>query len=680
MLNRALLILKNQALLRLNHQSRLFQILRAAYLGFVYFRAEAKKPLHIQRAKIHSRSGLHLPYRGDVTLAAHTTYERTGFQPPFQVSLDIFVPVFNRFDLIKPLLIKLVDQKINIKDTYLNLSIYVGDDFSNLRTSERLKSLCSELGIHYTRREQNLGVVKNVNHGFSASESDFFLLLNSDVSVGDDFVSRMLEPMLYDEKIGATTALTLGEIQKHMKLDAGVNWRLIDSYLGLQAPQVVDACTAISYSILIRRKAIRSSQLMDVAFGIGYGEDSDLHYRILESGYRSVWNLNLVVCHQGGSSFSITTEHQAHQLHGNRLFHSRWGGRYQSEIAQHETVLKATLDEIFSDYLRPEERWVWVISPAIDPKVGGLLVGAVGAKEIIESSPYVSLVDISDHESQLVFDSFVSVNSKTFRDNCKFGDKIILLGLGSIRWWSAHRGMIPKMETYYFLQGPDALIDPTGVADFLEVQSAFDGIITNSDCQSELSKELFPSLSPAQVKITTDDAYFSLPAAELTSKRDIDVLFCLRNEWGKGATIGSALINQLSREANVAIFGSGERNDITGRVLDLGELSHSGLLGVLRRTKVYVDTSIFEGFGLIPREAADSGAQVFILPNTGGLDPLLKFHSHFTPLQKFWNLPASAVQIMEKTKSLPCNGCSYCVREPVASLGSQIISILGLDS
>lgn len=676
MLNRILLILKRQALIRLNHQSTTFHFLRAIYLGYIYFKAESKKPAQSQRIslpKMHlSRSG----YSGEITLAKHTEYSESGFSNPSPLTLDIFVPVFNRFDLVRDLLVNLANQKSKIQETFVEISINVGDDFSNPRTSKNLELLCSELKINYKSRKQNLGVVKNVNAAFSNSSSDYFLLLNSDIAVGDDFILRMLKPMLSDESLGAITALTLGEIQKHVKLESGDNWRLIDSFLGEQLPQVVDACTAISYAILIKRKAVSWTDLMDVTFGIGYGEDSDLHYRIVENGFRSVWNLNLLVSHLGGSSFTITEEHDAHKAHGNRLFHSRWGLRYRAEIEQHEAELKLALERVLSGYTTPNHDWIWVISPAINPRIGGLLIAAAGVRGLIEHTPFVSLVDISDNENHLVYDSFVTTNSKAFRKKCRSGDKVILVGLGGIRWWEAHKGIIPKMKTYYFLQGPDSLIDPTGIEDFREVQNAFDGLITNSACQSELGKDLFPLLTPTQIEIGTDDAYFSLPEVSLNPSRDIDVLFCLRNEWGKGANIGLALINYLSVDMKVAIFGSGERNGITGEVLDLGEVSHSELLSILRRTKVYVDTSIFEGFGLIPREAADCGARAFILPNSGGLDPLLEYPNHFTALQKFWNIPASARKIIKETSSPVCEGCGYCEREPIASLGSQLVSVL----
>lgn len=676
MLNKLALTIKRQALARLNHQSNAFRIMRALYLGFHYFKAELMRPTNTPRIKSVRRRVFNAPYKGEVVKATHTKYSEGGFQKPVHVTLDIFVPVYNRFDLVRDLLVNLANQKANINGTSVEVLIHVGDDLSNPRTSKNLESLCLELKINYRRRKQNLGVVKNVNSAFAASKSDYFLLLNSDISVGDEFVSRMIKPMLLDETIGAITALTLGEVEKHVTLERGSNWRIYDSFLGSQLPQVVDACTAISYAILIKRKAIRTKDLMDVTFGIGYGEDSDLHYRIIENGFRSVWNLNVLVSHLGGSSFTISDAHQAHQAHGNQLFHSRWGSRYQAEIHQHELELKLALERVFSEPLAIKNEWVWVVSPGINPKIGGLSIAAQGVKGLIEHMPFASLVDISGRENQLVFDSFVTTDSRSFRKNCKTGDKVILVGLGAVRWWVAHAGMIPIMETYYFLQGPDSLIDPTGAKDFAKVQNAFDGIITNSPCQSELAKDLFPQLSQYPVVLGTDDAYFSLPEESLSQSKDVDVLFCIRNEWGKGAHIAIALINHLSLDMQVAIFGNGERHGVASNVLDLGELSHTELLSTLRRTRVYVDTSIFEGFGLIPREAADCGAHVFILPFSGGLEPLLEFQKHFTPLQTFWNIPSSVRDIKNRINSPRCESCGYCEREPIASLGSQLSSIL----
>ena len=100
------------------------------------------------------------------------------------IQIDICVPVYNHFDLVKPLLENIKTQVRQLEDDYAcRFRIIVADDHSTSRTSTALVSLCEKLGFEYLYEEVNLGVVGNVNAAFSLLSGDFFLLFNSDAEI-----------------------------------------------------------------------------------------------------------------------------------------------------------------------------------------------------------------------------------------------------------------------------------------------------------------------------------------------------------------------------------------------------------------------------------------------------------------------------------------------------------------
>jgi GT2 family glycosyltransferase len=667
---------KNFVVRNVPRQSWVYIFLKSLYFGYLRFSLEYRSTQSQKRSEGSYPSNpirLAQSYSGVTVKPEHSIYEERLLND--LVELDIFVPVFNRYDLVQSLLASLIEERERCKIEGILIRIMVGDDCSNNRTSSRLESFCTEKSIDYYKNTTNEGVVKNANQGFRMTQSPFFLMLNSDVSLPPRFVSRFIRPMLLDAKIGAITALTLSDFfHRTQHPPEGLTWRELDDNLAMKEISVLDACTAISHAILIRRTAINTDYLMDTDFGKGYGEDSDLHYRIVENGFRSVWSLNTLVNHVGGSSFNLDGKRSKHQSLGANLFHQRWGARYNAEILEHESLLKDFVSSRLSELPIYKGRVVWIVSPAINEAIGGLSVTTKLSKNLVASGVELRFVDISTSSSQVVHDSYISCSSRFMRKHAKKDDFVLLIGLGGIRWWLAHKGTIEEVMLGYIFQGPDILIDPSGISDFSNIAHCVDVVFAVSPATHLMARDLFPHSKLVLSSIDSDDAYYSSGNEESEVHAEYDVVLMIRDAWGKGSQIAIALANYLCKQVRVAVVGSGEMANLDPKVEILGELNHANLLRLFRQTGVYVDTSFFEGFGLIPREAADGGCFVFVMPNTGGLDELTNFEGHFSKIVNFWNIPTVAKDIIESLKLQKCSGCDFCLRDADFELSKTVLS------
>ena len=179
-----------------------------------------------------------------------------------------------------------------------------------------------------------------------------------------------------------------------------------------------------------------------------------------------------------------------------------------------------------------------------------------------------------------------------------------------------------KLKHYCWILGQDA---KEGNKYCKHIKPAPDDVIALSDfIAAEFRKNY--GITPAKViPIGVDPAMFGAPAAE----RDIDIL-------GAGSLIPlkqyAILVNLVSvlrstfPEIKVVICGKGPEDEalntmianlgLENNITLMGEISHTDVLALMQRAKVFVHPSSYEGFGVVCIEALYAGAQVvsFVRP------------------------------------------------------------------
>lgn len=247
---------------------------------------------------------------------------------PKAAACDIIVPVFNRPDCVRDLLRSLAAHTDRSRLGH----IWIGDDGSDSFTRSQLPLLIKESGLPVTlvSRPQNLGFALNCNELFSRCQSPYVVVLNSDVAVPPFWLERMLAPFAADPAVALATPYATDAANHTLRLQPGQHWQEADRLLASRPPAFPDDCTAIGFCMAVDRLKIQESGmvLFDPAFGRGYGEDTDLHYRVLEQGFRSVIVDNLLVFHAGGSSFAALPDGRAIRDKGQALFWERWADRH----------------------------------------------------------------------------------------------------------------------------------------------------------------------------------------------------------------------------------------------------------------------------------------------------------------------------------------------------------------
>ena len=193
------------------------------------------------------------------------------------------------------------------------LDVLVLDDCSPAPGfSERLETLCAELGFRYYRSPRNLGIPRNVNLALLTCVRegyDLVVVANSDVLFPINLVPEMLG-VCADPEVGSVTAwsnnvsaysLRCTDPDRNLSEQGVVDW-VSSSLAGNFSGSMIDIPAGISFCIMIKRSVIEDVGLMDPVYGRGYCEETDWTLRSQALGYRVVLAPGVFVYHAGGGS------------------------------------------------------------------------------------------------------------------------------------------------------------------------------------------------------------------------------------------------------------------------------------------------------------------------------------------------------------------------------------------
>jgi len=165
--------------------------------------------------------------------------------------------------------------------------------------------------------------VRNVQAAFDALADADVVILNSDCMVGPEWLGRLRDAAYCDSTVATATALTnhgtilsvperntpSARIPEHLDIDAVA--RLIAVRSNRLRPRIP---TAIGHCVYVRRDALELVGGFDDAFSPGYGEEVDFSQRCLARGLLHVAADDVFVFHRGTGSFEkpsqIQIEHE----------------------------------------------------------------------------------------------------------------------------------------------------------------------------------------------------------------------------------------------------------------------------------------------------------------------------------------------------------------------------------
>jgi GT2 family glycosyltransferase len=163
----------------------------------------------------------------------------------------------------------------------------------------------------------NRGFTWNVNQAFAAARAgENVCLLNSDTLVTAGWIDEMLACVNGDASVGTVTPFSnnaticsFPDFSRAWPVPGPDERESIASALRTSPAPAIDLPTGVGFCMLISASCRASVGTFDVAnFPRGYGEENDFCMRAAAAGFRNVLCPNAFVAHEGGVSFSDSTQ------------------------------------------------------------------------------------------------------------------------------------------------------------------------------------------------------------------------------------------------------------------------------------------------------------------------------------------------------------------------------------
>jgi GT2 family glycosyltransferase/glycosyltransferase involved in cell wall biosynthesis len=605
-------------------------------------------------------------------------------------SVAVVIPVYGAHELFVQCL-----QSV-LRHTPEDVPIVVADDASvdpaSRRFLERLavSSACRHRLV-YVRQPANVGFAANVNAAFATLDRADVVVVNSDCMVGPEWLERLREAALSDTTVATATALTnhgtilsvpdrnapQPRLPDHLDVDRAA--RLVAMASRRLRPRIP---TAIGHCMYIRRSALELVGDFDLEFSPGYGEEVDFSQRCLAHGLIHVAADDCFVYHQGHASFdrpnALQAEHETLIGHRHPLYHDEVRTVSARETGPLSRALAAA-----SAAVRPLS--VTVDGRFLGPTVTGTqvqtveLVNALAKKQqvdlrvlvpdnlgtwaqgMLEREGAIELVSVRKFGSgTLARTDVVHRPSQVFA----WPELIAMPKLGH-RFVITHLDLISYRNPTYHASFEDwrqfrqltrlslALAD---CVVFMSEHAAADA--RAEDLVDEGRSRVVPigvdhqlpkQVAPRRPRALPEPAQERFLLCIGTNFRHKNRVFALsvfealrkRHGWdgwlvfaGPHATRGTS----ASAEAEFLTI----RPEVAARVADLHAVNESEKLWLLDHAAGVLFPTTYEGFGLVPFEAAERGTPCFFAHQTALRDTLPASAATLVP----WNADESADAVM----------------------------------
>lgn len=218
-----------------------------------------------------------------------------------------------------------------VASNYANLKIFVGDNASTDESIPFLKANFPTVNILIN--DQNYGFAGGYNKILSQIESDYFVLLNSDVEVPKDWIKPVIDLMQSDDKIAVAQPKIKWQEDKTKFEYAGAAGGFLDMYAypfcrgrvfdkvepdDGQYDKNIDIFWASGAAFFIKSSAWKLAGGLDEDL-FAHMEEIDLCWRLKNLGYRIVCCTDAEVYHVGGGTLNSNNPYKTYLNFRNNL-------------------------------------------------------------------------------------------------------------------------------------------------------------------------------------------------------------------------------------------------------------------------------------------------------------------------------------------------------------------------
>jgi len=214
-----------------------------------------------------------------------------------------------------------------VNNTKAPHEIIIVDDGSTQKTKDYLKQI---KGITLILNNKNLGFPRSCNLGIRAVKSEFFVIMNNDIEVTQNWLTLLLENMEKHQNLGIVGPKTNYVSGPQHDPNAHYNCeRELAQYAytirNRKPPRLEFFPRIVFFCVLIRAALYNKIGGLDENFGLGNFEDDDYCLRAKLTHWQTAIDHNVFVHHYGSKTFGKLGKGFAKLLEKNKVyFKQKW--------------------------------------------------------------------------------------------------------------------------------------------------------------------------------------------------------------------------------------------------------------------------------------------------------------------------------------------------------------------
>ena len=566
---------------------------------------------------------------------------------------DVIIPVYNAPEYVKLCVYAVM------KNTDMNAlgKVYLMNDNSNSLTRNLLENLEKKYKekVVLVNNENNLGFVKNVNKGIKLSmenkDSDCVLLLNTDCFIGNHTIEKMMKHIEKDEEIGLICPVSSNAANLTLDMLPGFSYMMMDQLLERKfSGMCFDACTVVGNCLMITKKCIEKTGYLDEIFGMGYCEETDYQFKAMEQGFKAKVSIDTYVFHKAEMSFNTTSTSREERYKKNvEIFWSRWKKQYDELMAKYS---KNDPIKYINSHLDKKDKKVdydiMFVLPFASKTSGGVRVIVDIINYLSFNGKKIGMLNLYPGD----YNEIMAFNPATVNELDNLSSKLLVGTIYESLFFTRKLAEKLNSKVVYFSQGYEYVFDNGKNYGMVEMSFKMsDYIITVSEYLTRVYEDIFDIKSIPIVNGIDADL---ISTKKKGKNRTITMV--LRNEPRKADYMILDILKSITTKfndltVNILINNKdmvlGVNNNDTVKINKIyGPISRAEIYSILENSDIFIDTSLSEGFGLMPLEAMSFGV-VPIVSNSFGINDFIKHDENGIIINEV-NDPAKYIEKIDK--------------------------------